>query len=138
MAETTEVSGIDGCYKGTKWTGGSTQDMLIDFCEHTDEPALVTRNHPNTKPYINSILHAPCMFQNCLAIYRDVQLSGCYYKVNNVTYIVLWYMLTHTLKVLLQKVPPLFFHVSSFCMLFYARSDKIRRYTKIKKTILTE
>jgi hypothetical protein len=113
--------------------GGSTQDMLIGFCEHTDEPALVTRNHPTTKLYINTIFHATCMFQHCFAIYRDVQLSGCHYKVNNVTYIILWHMLTHTLKVLLQKVLPLFFHVSSFCMLFYARGDKIRSYMKIKK-----
>jgi hypothetical protein len=65
---------------------GSTQDMLIGCCEHTDEPALVTRNHPTTKLYINTIFHAPCMFQHCFAIYRDVQLSGCHYKVNNVTH----------------------------------------------------
>jgi len=55
------------------------------------------------------------MFQHCFAIYRDVQLSGCYHKVNNVTYIVtLWYMLTLTLKVLLQK----FFLSSFMCLLF--------------------
>jgi len=59
-----------------KWTGGSMQDMLIGFCEHTDEPALVTRKHPTTKPYISTILHAPCMFQYCFAIYKDVQLQG--------------------------------------------------------------
>lgn len=52
------------------------QDMLIGFCEHTDEPALVTRKHPTTKPYISTILHAPCMFQYCFAIYKDVQLQG--------------------------------------------------------------
>jgi len=118
-----------------KWTGGSTQDWLIGFYEHTDEPASVTRNHPTTKPQISTILHAPCMFQDCFAIYRDVQLSGCYYKVYNVTYIVLWYMLTHTLKVLLQKVLPLFFHMSSFCTLFYARGDKKDDIRKSKNII---
>jgi hypothetical protein len=100
--------------------------LLIGFGEHTDEPAPVTRNHPTTIPNTNTILHAPCMFQHCLAMCRDVKLSGFYYKVYNVTYKLLWYMLTHTLILLLQKVVPLFsVHVSCFLCCFMQEVIKV-------------